>query len=117
MKTSENCYTTQFDTDSVKLRKQPANGIIDPDWPNGLISIYPNPVTREMTITGLIATKRYTVTLQTAGGHLVFKKSVHSVNQYTINTLENAAGLYVLTVYDEVKQLRIGSIKVLKQNK
>jgi uncharacterized repeat protein (TIGR01451 family) len=115
MKTSETCYTTQTNIDSITIRRDQATGIIDADNPGQVINIYPNPFNGPVTIDGLSTAKTYVVSVSNLNGQIVYSKRVTNRSTIDINRLKDANGVYWLSVYDEKKKRLLGSIKLLKK--
>ena len=115
MKTSDSCYTNQTVVDSIKIIKNNNNsiGIIDPDFPNQVISANPNPFTGKFTITGLNISKNYVIILNNILGQQVLQKIISNQNTTDINTYFSAKNILELKLYDQRKNKLIGIIKLL----
>jgi hypothetical protein len=115
MQTSDSCYTRQFTIDSINIRRTEANGLIDPDFPDQLITIYPNPFLYQISVSGLQITKSYGISLMDIAGHQVAQQTVANSQAATIIKSGISAGVYLLKIYDDTKGRVIGTISLLKQ--
>lgn len=115
MKTSENCYSALENIDSINIRRDVSTGIIDPESPGQVITVYPNPVHGPVTVYGLITSKTYTFTIVNLQGQAVFSKRVANQSTANINDFKSAAGMYWLTIYDEKNNRTLGTVKLIKQ--
>jgi uncharacterized repeat protein (TIGR01451 family) len=113
MKTSDTCYTTQTVIDSIHLLLNTAIGLVDPDFPNQVISIYPNPFNHMLTISGLQTSKAYDIIITDANGRQVLTQQPINVQQWVIAPIVVAKGVYELRLYDETKNRSIGIIKLV----
>jgi len=115
MTTSVTCYTTKSDTDSIKIVRSPATGIIDIDNPSQLILVYPNPFERSISIKGLNTAKEYRFTLYSQDGKLLLVKKLKNSLTAELDQLNLPAGVYTLYIYDETKKRSLGIVKLLKR--
>jgi uncharacterized repeat protein (TIGR01451 family) len=115
MKTSEICYTSQTNIDSITIRRDQATGITDPDNPSQVIAVFPNPYSGPVTIKGLSASKTYVLSISDNNGQVIFTKRVSNHSETYINRLPDATGVYWLSIFDDKKKKLIGSIKLVKQ--
>jgi hypothetical protein len=115
MKTSEVCYTAATNTDSITIRRDQSTGIIDADYPNQVIAVYPNPFRGPVTVSGLSTAKTYLLTVYDLNGKLVTSKKVANRTTAEVNGLKNAPGVYWLRIYDDKKNITIGTVKLIKQ--
>lgn len=114
MRTSDSCYTVQTNVDSISITKPVATGIIDIDYPNQQISIYPNPFGESFVINHLQSGKSYTISLFNSTGQLITQTSVHNKTNMQINQ-KVSDGYYWLTIYDNTKNRLLGTISLVKQ--
>jgi uncharacterized repeat protein (TIGR01451 family) len=114
MKTSEDCYTAQTNTDSIIIRRDMSTGITDTDNPGQVITVYPNPVNGPITISGLSAGKTYTFTIVNLQGQVVHTKRVANQSTTTISEFKGVSGVYWLTIYDEKRNRTLGSVQLIK---
>jgi len=114
MKTSEACYISQTNIDSISIRRDQATGIVDPEIPGQVINIYPNPATGPVTIDGLSTAKTYTVTIINLHGQVIYTKHVTNRSNVDINRPGTAPGIYMISIYDNKKNRLLGSVKLIK---
>jgi uncharacterized repeat protein (TIGR01451 family) len=115
MKTSDTCFTHINAVDSVRLtRKATAGGITDPDNPGFEIIGYPNPVTREMTLTGLSGQKTYEIDIYNSIGVRVETLVVTGAQTTLLNTAGWPAGNYWISIMDAKRNIRLGQLHVTK---
>ena len=114
MKTSEDCYTAQTNIDSITIRRDMSTGITDADNPGQVITVYPNPIKGPITINGLSTGKSYTISITNLQGQVVFTKRVASQSNTNITEFKGASGTYWLTIYDEKKSRKLGSVQLIK---
>lgn len=115
MKTSSNCYTQQTALDSVMIIKSGSTGLIDPDFPNVRISSNPNPFNGQIVISGLSASKIYTVTIHNMQGRQLLKTRIEGRTTSSLYLPGYMAGTYFIGIYDESKKRMIGTIEIVKQ--
>jgi hypothetical protein len=115
MKSNDICITSQSAIDSIKITRDQATGIIDPDNPGKVINIYPNPFNKQLNITGLITTKTYTIYVTNLNGQLLQQTRISNRTNAEFIVQREKPGAYLLNVYDEKKKVLIGSIKIIKQ--
>ena len=115
MKTSETCYILQTNTDSIKLIRDQSTGIIDPDNPNRIINVYPNPFDQEILINGLSTGKTYSINLYNSYGQLMFKQRVVRRSSTNLNRIVLPGGIYLLSIFDEEKKVLLGTVKISKK--
>ncbi|MGB8194134.1 MAG: T9SS type A sorting domain-containing protein, partial [Chitinophagaceae bacterium] len=115
MKTSLSCYTQQTAIDSIVITRFGSVGLVDPDFPNQTISLNPNPFRSKFTVNGLNASKTYTIMLYSQQGRLMYKMRVVNRATSALQVPGQAAGIYMLSIYDETKKRLIGTMRVLKQ--
>jgi uncharacterized repeat protein (TIGR01451 family) len=114
MKTSSNCYTQQTVTDSIRITRFGSRGLIDPDYPDQVITSNPNPFRDQINIYGLSTDKSYTIMLYNQQGKVMRKARVAGRTLATLQVPGLAAGGYTLSIYDETKNRLIGTIAILK---
>jgi uncharacterized repeat protein (TIGR01451 family) len=115
MKTSEDCYIMQTNIDSITIRRDMSTGITDTDNPGQVITAYPNPFKGAITVTGLSTAKTYVVTVYNVKGQTVLSKRVANRTTTDLNQIQNGAGVYWLSIYDDKNKRLIGSIQLVKQ--
>jgi hypothetical protein len=112
LQTSDSCFTSKTAIDSITIQRSAVTGIIDPDNPDQIISVSPNPFNEEIVVNGLSnnvsklllfdATGRLLISTQTLGQSLVRLKP------------PIASGICYLVIYNRKKQ-PLGVIKLLKR--
>jgi hypothetical protein len=107
------CYTTDTNIDSIQLNVNFVTGIVDVDAPGQVINVYPVPFRDYLLLKGLSAAKKYEVTLTNASGNRVFSGVVANRSSYEIRTEGLAAGVYLVHLTKNGKQL--GVVMVVKQ--
>jgi hypothetical protein len=115
MKTSETCYTSQTNIDSISIRRDQATGIVDPEMPGLVINVYPNPSNGPVTINGLSSAKNYTITIFNLHGQVIYTKHVTNHSKVDISRMGDATGIYMISIYDDKKNRLLGSVKLIKQ--
>ena len=115
MKTSETCFILQTNTDSIKLIRDQSTGIIDPDNPNRIINVYPNPFDQEILINGLNSGKTYSINLYNSYGQLMYKQRVTGRSSTNLNRIALPGGIYLLSIFDEEKKILLGTVKISKK--
>jgi|GEM_PF-877132 len=114
MKTSDTCYTAVYAVDSVTVVRLPASGgLIDPDYPNAPIAAGPNPFAGRITITGLQASKSYSVGIIDRNGQELVRQHIQGQQESVLVTGQLPNGLYFLRLYDEKSGRLIGTAKLL----
>jgi hypothetical protein len=114
MQTTDKCSQTNVSIDSVTITKTSMGGIVDPDFPNSAINTYPNPVSSNVYVNGLSATKSYTIQIYNSLGVPVSQVTVTGQTDANINFSTPPSGLYMMQVYDNSKNRRIGVITMVK---
>jgi uncharacterized repeat protein (TIGR01451 family) len=115
MKTSDSCFTKATAVDSIKLtRKATAGGFTDPDNPGVEIIGYPNPVTRQMTLTGLSDQKSYEIAIYNSIGVRVQTFIVTGTQTRILSTAAWPAGNYWIGITDIGRNTRLGQLHVSK---
>jgi hypothetical protein len=115
MQTLDKCNQTNYTIDSVMITKTITGGIVDQDFPNATISTYPNPVSNHVYVTGLSATKSYTIQIYNNQGAQVSQVTVVGQTEVNVNFFSQQAGIYTLQVYDNTKNRKIGVMMLLKE--
>ncbi|HYF29924.1 MAG TPA: T9SS type A sorting domain-containing protein [Chitinophagaceae bacterium] len=115
MKTSATCYTQQTALDSVMIIKSTSIGLTDPDNPAQRIGCTPNPFRSQLIVSGLMASKRYSITVYNMQGRQVHTSSVTNRSITSIRFSGQPAGVYQVSIYDETKGRMIGTAQVVKQ--
>jgi len=115
MKTSDSCYTAQINIDSIDIERSPVTGLTDVDFPNQVISVYPNPFSGTINISGLNTGKTYSIQLGNAAGQQVYNLQVSNSRMVTFTKSGLASGHYSLRIYDAKKRTLIGTIIMLKK--
>jgi hypothetical protein len=116
MQTIGSCNTMLTDIDSITITRNlvaPA-GLIDADYPNTPIISSPNPFDKLITVSGLNASKNYTLSLYNGNGLKVAEMSVSGQTKANFSTLTVSQGLYALKVYDNTKKRKIGTVELMK---
>jgi len=115
MKTSDTCFTHINAVDSIKLtRMATADGVADPDNPGVEIIGFPNPVSRQMTLTGLSGQKTYEISIYNSIGVHVESLVVTGVQTTIINTGGWSTGNYWISISDAKRNIRLGQLHVTK---
>lgn len=114
MKTSESCYSAQTNIDSVTVRRDMSTGITDVDFPGQVITVYPNPVTAPVTISGLSSSKTYSLTITNLQGQVIYRQHAGNQTAVTLHAFKAQAGVYWLTIFDEKRNRSLGSVKLIK---
>lgn len=115
MKSNANCVVVNTATDSILLVRSSVTGITDPDMPNQLISISPNPFKDAIVVSGLSSSKSYTVTLYNFEGKQLLSRRVSNRSTLNIARQHQATGIYWLSIFDEKRKQHLGTVKLLKQ--
>lgn len=115
MKTSETCFKTEFNEDSIKINRDVTTGISDPDNPGQVIQVYPNPFKGQFRVNGLNSAKTYMIVITNAQGKRVYSKQASRSNYALVTFSLNPKGLYLLSIYDEKKQQLIGTIPLVSE--
>jgi len=113
MKTSDTCYLTEVNVDSINIHRSTLTNIPDPQNPGSFISVSPNPFSNELIIKRGNANKLIYYTLHSAtGAKLLQAKSIGQTN-IIINPRLNP-GAYFLTFYDNTKR-KIGTVTLIRK--
>ena len=115
MKTSDTCYTSQTNIDSIDIERSPITGLTDVDFPNQVINVYPNPFRNSTTISGLNAGKTYTITINNSAGQKMYSQQISSSRSAVINKPGLQSGKYWLSIYDFKKHTLIGTVSLFKE--
>lgn len=115
MKTSSTCFNTQFNIDSVMLERSIITGITDPDNPNQLITVFPNPYRDHVLIRGLKPLKIYIITLRSMDGRRIKDQQVTGEANTRLSLPAAANGKYLLQIIDKQKSRIIGTIPLMKE--
>ena len=86
---------------SVKVAIQNVIKVGNTQLESSLLNIYPNPTTGILRIEGLSVNKRNKITLFTADGRLIKKKSSNSTNDL-IDIGDKPSGLYILHINNQI---------------
>lgn len=113
MKTSDTCYISQMSADSIQLFRTAVDGLVDTDFPNQPIGIFPNPFDHRITISGLQPAKGYGIIMTDVNGKIVLSQDLSSTGQWQSGYLNVTKGIYGLRLYDKTKNRVIGVIKLL----
>jgi len=114
MRTSEPCFTSTFDVDSIKIERLAVTGLIDPEFPGRIIQVYPNPFQTGIQITGLNSMKKYAISIHNNNGQELYRTNISQSAQYYIQQNNLSKGIYFLSIYDAKKNYLIGSIRLIK---
>jgi len=115
MKTSNTCYATQTNTDSVKIDRSSVTGLVDIDNPGQVITVYPNPFKQGIGISGLSTAKTYMVVISDASGKEVYRQRVSNNSHLTTDKSLFMNGSYWLRLYDAKKNRLIGITLLIKE--
>jgi sugar lactone lactonase YvrE len=116
MKTSEACFVTATNIDSIKVTKNVVTtGIVDADNPATIIMGYPNPFNNQVVVGGLSAAKSYRIYVYDNLGRLVHQQAVYNRSFLSIPTTSWKTGSYWITLFDNRKNKLLGSMPVTKQ--
>ncbi|MDH7463882.1 T9SS type A sorting domain-containing protein [Chitinophagaceae bacterium 26-R-25] len=115
MKTSDSCALRQNATARVVITRTSATGIIDPDNPENIIGVYPNPFGDQLTVSSLNPQKVYVVSLINSNGQTAFSQEVSNTAELKIPTALLPAGIYELKIYDKTKNRLLGTMKVMRR--
>jgi len=114
MRTSDACYTVQTNIDSIAITKSLATGIVDVDYPNHEIYVYPNPFSGTFTINGFQVSKSYSISMANTLGQIIHQEMVRNSSSITI-TKNIPEGSYWIIVYDDSKKKSLGVLPLIKQ--
>jgi hypothetical protein len=114
MQTLNQCNQTNVSIDSITITKTAAGSIMDQDFPNSPIGTYPNPVGDNVNVSGLSATKSYTIQIYDNQGTQISQVTVSGQTGVNISSLSLPSGIYRLQVYDNTKNRQIGVITLVK---
>ncbi len=115
MQTLDQCNQTRITIDSVTITKSIAGGLVDQDFQNATITTYPNPVSNQVRVTGLNATKSYTIQIYNNQGSQVSQTTVVGETEVNVNFFSQQTGVYMLQVFDNTKNRKIGVMMLLKE--
>jgi len=115
MKTSDTCYTSQTNIDSIDIERSTVTGLTDVDFPTQLINVYPNPFAGIINISGLNTGKTYSIVISNAAGQKIYNQQVSNSRNFSINKTGLQSGKYWLTIYDYKKHKLIGTVSVIKE--
>jgi uncharacterized repeat protein (TIGR01451 family) len=115
MKTSEDCYTAQTNSDSITILRDKVTGITDIDNPGQVINIYPNPFNGPITVNGLSPAKVYVIKIVNLQGQEVYSKQVTNQQTKELAPVKGGAGVYWLTIYDVKNKRQLGAVKLIKR--
>ena len=113
MKTSETCFKSETNEDSVKISRDVTTGITDPDNPGQVIRVFPNPFKGQFRLNGLDMAKVYTIMISNASGKQVLTRKITRSSSALISLSMKPAGIYLLSIYDEKKKYLIGTITLI----
>jgi len=114
IRTSSDCYYRSTYVDSIKLQKNAVTGISDPDNPGHPIKAYPNPFSENVTVSGLLASKKYEIRLTNLQGQLLMEWTVSGKNDIRLNMGDHHHGIYQLHLFDLSRNVDLGAIRVMK---
>jgi hypothetical protein len=114
MQSRDSCNATLKAIDSITITKNIVSGITDLDYPNVLITAFPNPMDQLVLVSGLSAAKSYTLSLYNGQGQPVRMVQVSGQTVASINSLALKQGIYWLEVYDNTRKRKIGRMALLK---
>jgi hypothetical protein len=131
MRSSEVCLTATIAIDSIDITldtttTQPpppppppptpsSKGFVDPEYPNMIINIFPNPVDDHITIRGLQPSKQYQVRIVSINGQTVVKQTFFGSNTITIGNLQSIKGAMMVSLIDEKKGKVLGTTNHVKK--
>jgi uncharacterized repeat protein (TIGR01451 family) len=130
LRSSESCVTAPTVIDSINITldtttTQPpppppppptpsSKGFVDPEYPNTIINIFPNPVDDHITIRGLQPSKQYQVRIVSMNGQLVKSQSFGGIETATIGNLAVLKGNLILSLIDQRKKKVIGTTSLVR---
>jgi hypothetical protein len=117
MKTSDPCATAQTAVDRVLVVRIAKEGIVDPEFPNQVITVHPNPFNNFITIAGLNDGKSYLLTIQNSLGLIKHQQQVNRKETSTLYLSHLPDGNYWISIYDHKKHKLIGTLPVLKEGR
>ena len=115
MKTSDTCFTSQTNIDSIDIERSTITGLTDLDFPGQSINIYPNPFNQVINISGLNTGKTYIISISNAAGQKVHSQQVNNSRTVAINKTGLQRGQYWLNIYDYKKHVLIGTVPLIKE--
>lgn len=115
MQTLDKCNQINFTIDSLTITKTIAGGLVDPDFPNATITTYPNPISNHVQVTGLSSTKSYTIQIYNNQGAQISQVTITGQTEVNVNSVPQQSGVYMLQVYDNTKNRKIGVMMLLKE--
>lgn len=115
MRTSDSCYINQTSIDSISIWRAAPRivGIVDTEYPDQKIYPYPNPISKAFRITGLQPSKNYTVYIANSKGATIFQRAFSNSTEMNLKEITQP-GIYWITVYDNSKNRKLGSVPVIK---
>lgn len=116
MQIDDSCYTSQTATDSINISSFSSGGLIDPDFPNSPIKIFPNPFVNQISVTGLQTTKAYDLSITDIRGQQIIQLGANSREQVDVKNMPTVKGVYFLKIYDKTKGRIIGVMSLLKKD-
>ena len=114
MRTSDVCYTVQTNIDSITITNSVATGIIDVDYPNHEIYVYPNPFRETFSIKGLQVSKSYSISIANSMGQIIYREIVRNSTNTTI-TKNISRGSYWIIIHDDSRKKLLGILPLIKQ--
>ncbi len=115
MQTSEICYTTPVNIDSIKITRNTVTGIRDIDFPGQEIVVYPVPFNQQFTIKGLQVSKIYQVIIVDTRGAKIYEAKITNRSSIDIIPAIHTRENFWLTIYDHTKKRILGSIPLMKE--
>lgn len=115
MRTSEVCYTTLTNIDSIQIIRDQVTAVIDVNNPGAQILAYPNPVSTDLYIGGLSSNRKYHLQLYTLDGRLLRTEMIVHKDRFVLPVSAYTAGAYVLAIRETGTQQLVRSIKFIKR--
>lgn len=113
VRTSDQCYTAQTGTDSIRINRTNITAIVDVDNPGKPVIIYPNPFREQISVSGLQPSKAYIISLYDIQGKLLLHQRVVNKTKTEINPPAVGGSIYILRVYDEKAKKLLGAQKLV----
>lgn len=113
MRTSDSCYINPTATDSIQITRTGATGMVDPDFPDQPITIYPNPFHYQVTIAGLQASKTYNIFVYSFDGRQIVSQTVTGRQSWQ-GAISLDKGTYALKLFDVTKNRVLGTVTLLE---